>query len=255
MKYLFRDGGLKIVESLFFTDTLFAFDFDGTLSEIVLDYADARIKDTTLDLIKSLNARVPVAIISGRSVNDLRRRISFRPEFLVGNHGLEQLGRKARNDSAAKRMCASWRKHMAALLKAGEFAGVEVEDKVFSLALHYRKSRSKKETKLALLALAGSLQPSPRIILGKSVINLIPVGAPHKGIAVMEMMLSIGAKCGFYVGDDDTDEDVFNLPDARIIGVRVGKKISSQAQYFIKRQSEINRLLKAMLKFAERGAL
>lgn len=255
MKYLFRDGGLKIVESLFFTDTLFAFDFDGTLSEIVLDYGDARIKDTTLDLMKALSARVPLAIISGRSVNDLRQRVPFRPAFLVGNHGLERLGGKARNDSAAKTMCASWRKYVVAALKAEAFAGVELEDKEFSLALHYRKSRSKKDTKLGLLALAGSLEPSPRIILGKSVLNLVPVGAPHKGIALMEMMLSIGAKCGFYVGDDDTDEDVFNLPDARIVGVRVGKKKTSQAQYFIQRQSEINRLLKALVKFAERETL
>jgi len=252
MKYLFTDSGLKIVESLFFTDTLFAFDFDGTLSEIVRDYADARMKNTTLGFIRLLSACVPVAIISGRSVEDLQRRIPFRPACLIGNHGLEQLGGKTRNDSAAKRMCASWRKRISPSLKVDKFAGVELEDKGFSLALHYRKSRSKKEARLALLALASSLEPSPRIILGKSLVNLIPVGAPHKGIAMMEAMLSTGAKCGFYVGDDDTDEDVFNLPEARIIGVRVGKRAQSQAQYFINRQSEINKLLRVLLKFAEK---
>jgi trehalose-6-phosphatase len=53
------------------------------------------------------------------------------------------------------------------------------------------------------------MEPAPRIVLGKSVINLIPAGAPHKGVALLELMVHLKIQCALYIGDDDTDEDVF----------------------------------------------
>jgi len=47
-----------------------------------------------------------------------------------------------------------------------------------------------------------------------------------------------------YVGDDDTDEDVFSLPDERILSVRVGKKLMSAAQLYLERQSQMGSLLR-----------
>jgi len=54
----------------------------------------------------------------------------------------------------------------------------------------------------------------------------------------------------FYIGDDDTDEDVFNLEynSGQIMTVRVGMKKSSRAKYFIKQQSEINQLLRTIIR-------
>jgi trehalose 6-phosphate phosphatase len=62
------------------------------------------------------------------------------------------------------------------------------------------------------------------------------------------LMLQTGIKSAFYIGDDDTDEDVFSLPNTRIFTVRVGRKVSSQAQYFISEQAEINPLLRTLLR-------
>lgn len=52
-----------------------------------------------------------------------------------------------------------------------------------------------------------------------------------------------------YVGDDLTDEDVFSLSSPQILGVRVGKFQKSAAGYYIKTQTEINRLLSHILFF------
>ena len=98
----------------------------------------------------------------------------------------------------------------------------------------------------------GKLDDSPRIILGKFVFNVIPAGAPHKGMALLELMIETGATRALYVGDDDTDEDIFSLPDKRIVSVRVGKKKLSHAKYYLNRQSEMTILLRRLLQMHER---
>lgn len=245
MKYLFSKSGLQILESLAFTRTLYAFDFDGTLAPIVSVPDKARASKVTESLLQSISDRVPVAVISGRAISDLKKRLGFFPEHLIGNHGLEGLSLRNESSQQAQKICADWKNQLQKKWQLE--SGIFVEDKTYSLALHYRKARNKKDARAQLFEKIEKLQPAPRIILGKCVINLIPTGAPHKGVALLELMMHSGLKCALYVGDDDTDEDVFSLPDARIISIRVGEKKSSNAQFFIKRQSEMNRLLKFLL--------
>lgn len=246
MNPLFSTSSLMILESLSFTQTLYAFDFDGTLSKIVRMPGEAKVSSKTDELLRELAGLVPVAVISGRSIHDLRERLSFQPPYLVGNHGLE--GLDATNDAlaSAKSVCDRWKK---ALSVVRFDTGVEIEDKVYSLSVHYRRSRKKKKSRQYIEQVIAQLQPAPRVIRGKSVFNLLPEGAPHKGIAVLELMQKIGMKHVFYIGDDDTDEDVFSVADSRVMSVRVGKKKNSHARYFIKRQSEINQLLKKLIRY------
>ena len=250
MKKLFNPDNLKLLEALSFTPTLYAFDFDGTLSEIVRNPQDATIKNSTDLLLKELAQHAPVAVISGRSISDLKTRLKFVPPHIIGNHGLEGLGTRPDALEIAHKTCVEWRKYLESHLSKEEFnAGLEIEDKSFSLAVHYRKCPSKKKAKLDILNIVANLDPKPRIILGKCVVNLLPPGAPHKGVALVELMLQTGIKSAFYIGDDDTDEDVFSLPNARILTVRVGKKNSSQSQFYIHEQNEIDRVLKTILRF------
>jgi trehalose 6-phosphate phosphatase len=249
MKYLFSEVGQQVVEALSFTRTLYAFDFDGTLAPIVKDPKHARIPSETARLIQTLARKAPAAIISGRSIADLRTRVKINGSLLIGNHGVEGLGVKKHAIAKSNSICRGWLKQLHqdwGVLKAD--VGTLIEDKSYSLALHYRNSRNKKKAKLELFTKIEKLRPAPRIILGKCVINLIPSGGPHKGIALLELMIKLDLNCAFYIGDDDTDEDVFSLPDSRIITVRVGQKKSSQAQFFLKRQTEMNRLLRLLIR-------
>lgn len=253
MKPLFQESGLRVLESLSFTDTLYAFDFDGTLAPIVESPRAARAPSKIEGLLNRLSESVPVVVISGRSVLDLRTRIRTRTIRLIGNHGLEGLGARKPALDQAQRACQSWKKQLEKIwgdLK--DDPGVFVEDKGFSLALHYRKSRNKKEARAALFACVSQLENPPRVILGKCVLNLVPAGGPHKGVALLEAMMKMGLKCAFYIGDDDTDEDVFALPDSRIITARVGAKKTSQAQYYVRRQAEVASLLQKLIRLNEK---
>jgi trehalose 6-phosphate phosphatase len=126
--------------------------------------------------------------------------------------------------------------------------GVEIEDKVFSVAIHYRQSRQKKLARSAILRAASTLC-DVRLIGGKQVLNILPNGAPHKGVALERERTRLKCDTAIYVGDDETDEDVFTLDQpGQLLTIRVGWRRSSAAAYFIESQREIDELLRVLLK-------
>jgi trehalose 6-phosphate phosphatase len=87
---------------------------------------------------------------------------------------------------------------------------------------------------------------------GKLVVNLVPAGAPNKGTALVELRKAEQADTALYVGDDVTDEDVFELEQpGRLVGVRVGASRSSAAAYFLRHQREVDRLLGRLVTLRE----
>jgi len=246
---LFSTASLRILESLSFTDTLYAFDFDGTLAPIVEDPSAARMTQATEKLFDRLARHVPTAVISGRSLADLRGRVPASTRYLIGNHGLEGLpGASAVQDLRGH--CRAWKLALERVIAEQiQDPGVLLEDKEYSLAVHYRKSRKKKDARARILKAIQALSGELRVIPGKLVLNLVPLGGPHKGIALSRVMKHAGVNFGFFIGDDYTDEDVFGMQDHRLLTVRVGNGSASQAQYFVQRQSDINQLLRYLLKF------
>lgn len=250
MKYLFSSDSLNILESLSFTQTLYAFDFDGTLAPIVQDPNNAKMKPEVERLFVKLSQSVPTAILSGRSLSDLRARLpKLESTLLIGNHGLEGIPRTKPVPDLGNE-CLAWKEQIQTkIVPLADDPGLVVEDKGLSLALHYRKSRKKKLTRNVLLSSVVNLTPPPRVVGGKLVLNLVPQGGPHKGLALKRLLADGKAPCSLYIGDDITDEDVFSLSDPQIISVRVGERRCSEAKYFIRNQSEITRLLSLLLEF------
>jgi trehalose 6-phosphate phosphatase len=66
-------------------------------------------------------------------------------------------------------------------------------------------------------------------------------------------MYQLNCTAALYIGDDDTDEDVFSLPDTRILTVRIGKNKISAARFFLKRQTEITEVLRSIVKTGDRN--
>ena len=76
----------------------------------------------------------------------------------------------------------------------------------------------------------------------------MPEGAPHKGIALRSARARFKCDTAIYVGDDETDEDVFALDEpGRLLSVRVGSSVRSRADYFIRNQRSIDAFLKTLL--------
>ncbi len=231
------------------SDMLLAFDFDGTLAPIVANPDDAKLRPRTRELLVRLCRLYPGVVISGRAAADVRERVKG-VGFLevIGNHGLEPW---RRSEAFAKKV-RTWLPVLYRRLAS--FKGIVIEDKGYSLAVHYRKSREKRLAKDAIYAAAGALMPL-RVVGGHQVVNLLPDGAPHKGIALGAVRDRLGCDTALYVGDDETDEDVFARDEpGRLLTVRVGQKSSTRAAFFIEAQADIDGLLWQLLLSRSRPA-
>jgi len=167
---------------------------------------------------------------------------------VIGNHGLEPW----RATDELRRTVERWKALLEPALAA--LPGVELEDKTYSLALHYRRSRQKKEARLGIVRCLGVLG-EVRVIGGKKVVNVLPLGAPHKGVALERERDRIGCDTAFFLGDDETDEDVFALDrPGRLLTVRVGLARASQASYCLYSQHEVDDLLARLIELRRTAA-
>lgn len=241
MKDLLASANEYVLAQLSWSNALLAFDYDGTLAPIVEEPDRACMRARTQDLLTRLARVYPCIVISGRSQEDVARRVrAIGVHAVIGNHGLEPW---RRTDVFAQRV-RSW---LPVLEGLGDLEGVCIEDKYFSLAIHYRGAPGKKAARAAILKSASRLD-GVRIIGGKDVVNLVPLGAPHKGTALQAQRDSLGCDTALYVGDDETDEDVFAMDDpGRLLSVRVGATARSRAAFFLRDQRCIDRLLSTLL--------
>lgn len=239
MKDLLAKESRSVLEQLAFARVLLAFDFDGTLAPIVEDREAAQMRPRTSELLAMVCARYPCAIISGRATADLAPRLGAAPvQYVVGNHGLEPGGDLAKYE---QEMLATRPLLEAAL---GAEPGVELEDKRYSLALHYRRSRHKQRAVAAITRAIEALPARMRTIAGKMVINVVPASAANKGNALLELRARASADIALYVGDDVTDEDVFRIDQpGRLLSVRIGEAPWSAAAYCLRSQRQMDRLL------------
>ncbi len=253
MKPLLSATSLRALDDLCGARTLFAFDFDGTLAPIVARRAAAAMPATTLRLLRQLGVLAPVAVVSGRRLKDLRARLAPRPAYLIGNHGIENpvATRAALRD--AQRLSTTWATALS-VKSDRELRNVDIENKRYSLALHYRTAPDPARARRAVLRAIRALTPAPRIVPGKRVINLLPPDAPDKGRALQQLLRATQFQHMLFIGDDVTDEDVFALRDRRIVSVRVGKSVASRARYYLRAQPEIDVVLRHLVDRLRRNA-
>jgi len=247
MRYLLARANRDVLEQFACSRTLLAFDFDGTLAPIVRDPDQAAMRPSTLRLLRELARAYPCVVISGRSRADVLRRVrGVRFAEVVGNHGGEPWHASAR----ARREVRQWLTGLRDRL--GGISGVLIEDKGVSLCLHYRRSRQKRRARARILAATARLRGA-RVSAGKLVVNVVPAEAPHKGQALVRLRAREGCDTAVYLGDDETDEDVFTLDQpGQLLTVRVGRKLGSAAAYYIRRQTEVDRVLRGLLAFRSR---
>jgi trehalose 6-phosphate phosphatase len=198
---------------------LIALDFDGTLSPIVADPADARGADGAADALAGLAARAgTVAIITGRPAADAVELGGFGgvPGLIV----LGQYGRERWHDGQLSRPPASAEVAAAraglpgVLAAAGAPDGTWTEDKGDALAVHTRRTADPSAAfnllrqPLAALARRAGLIVEP----GRLVLELRPPGA-DKGAALAGLVAERSAGAVLYGGDDLGD-----IPAFRAVG-------------------------------------
>ncbi len=235
-------------------------DYDGTISEITPEIAKATPIPGARETIARLADcpdRFRLALISGRQT-DMLAALFGTPSHvtLVGNHGLEIM-----DPGGSKRMAVDPARFMPALDAARDWlrrnvpyeAGFIIEDKRFSVALHYRLADPDQALTMRL-RLREFVQTTPELVIGegKMVIEVMPHHA-NKGEAVRTLMREGGeGRLAVYFGDDTTDEDAFLALRDSGITIKVCKEPSpSWAKYRIAAPTEVTTVLTEMAVVAE----
>jgi trehalose 6-phosphate phosphatase len=246
MQHLFAPEGELALAQAMRQLPLLAFDFDGTLAPIVARAEDARLSAAVSARLKALAERLPLAIVSGRSVADVRSRLGFEPRFVLGNHGAEDPQDPLASATRVQQL-NGLRQRLRERLAALHAAGIQVEDKGASVALHYRLSRQREQ---ALQLIGQILTPSDaawHVFGGKMVVNVAPINAPDKAAAVHALVARCGAGCAVFAGDDVNDEPVFESAPPHWLTIRIGRGDGrSRARYFLDSPNEMAMLLERM---------
>ena len=221
---------------------LVAFDYDGTLAPIVGNPARAGMRASTRALLRRVTALYPCVVISGRSRRDLLTRLrGLGVTQAIGSHG----GDPSPRPRELRARVGRWRASLARRLRG--LAGVTIEDKGLSLAVHFRRAPDRGRAHEAIRAAASRLARA-RVVGGKCVVNVVARGAPHKGAALAAERRRLRCDTTLYVGDDETDEDVFSLPGRRQLGIRVGLMPGSRARYYLRSQRQVDSLLETLIR-------
>lgn len=253
MKHILEAEGQGALRRLLETRALLVFDFDGTLSPIVLAPDTARVPLPVARLMRTLSQHWPLAVVTGRAVADVAPRLDFDAWAIIGSHGAEDPGYPQAVDPAALDVVrvALHADGVGAWLKD---AGVMVEDKGCSMALHYRLARDRERAHEAACRFAESFGDAIGVFEGKMVLNVVVPGSPHKGDALWRLMQRSGAEALMFVGDDVNDEPAFQVAAPDWLTIKVGRDAHSAARFFLDSTAEMPVLLEACARVARRSA-
>jgi trehalose 6-phosphate phosphatase len=213
-------------------------DIDGTLLDLAPTPREVWVPP---DLATTLNRLLEktsgaLALVSGRSLNDID--LIFAPELFpaVGGHGAEM---RLSSDgeavaSHAPPMDKELKRRLAAIARLSP--GILLEDKGYSLALHYRLApHAEKAIYEAVSLIRADLPNAPiEVMPGKCVCEIKPSGF-DKASGVTELMTHepFKGRRPIFIGDDVTDESVFAImPDLRGVAFSVGRRAKGVSGYF-----------------------
>lgn len=193
------------------------FDFDGTLSELVDDPANASIEERSEAALHTLTGLVDlVGIVTGRAVRDVQTKLDTSQMVVVGNHGLEWVvrGQHERHDAglkAAEAVQAAIGEIRERLERDSLDQGVIFEDKDLSASIHYRMAPNQKQVGSVLIPLARRVAANHglRTTEGKFIVELRPRAEVSKGTAMGQLREDFGLASMVFLGDDLTDVDGF----------------------------------------------
>jgi trehalose-phosphatase len=214
-------------------------DFDGTLAEFHPDPTAVFLSPARRAVLEALAARprTTVAIVSGRRLEDVRLRTGLPPVvYFAGLHGLEIAGGGetfVHPDASAARDTVQ-RVATAIATELDGMAGVFVEDKDLSIALHFREAAPAVQAQVVRVfeRIAGAEIEAGglRVMRGASVLELLPDIAWTKGNAVTWIGASVERRQGdtwrVYFGDDVTDQDAFGALGPRGTSVAASDRVT-----------------------------
>jgi trehalose 6-phosphate synthase/phosphatase len=235
---------------------LFLLDYDGTLVSFVkkpeLAYPDPELVEILTGLVKDPFNKV--VVISGRDREFLTKWLGAIGVDLIAEHGawIKEVG-CAEWELQVKGIADDWKKAIYPILESfvERTPGSFIEEKSFALVWHYRKADpelgSLKSKELVHSLHSHLLGSGVQVLLGNKVVEVKPADI-NKGKGVL-YYLEKEADWDFILGmgDDSTDEDIFNILPDNAWGIKVGYAPFTKARYYLESSSKVRELLKSFI--------
>lgn len=184
-------------------------DYDGTLTPIAPRPDLAVLSPSMRNTLRILASRWPTAIVSGRALAQIEELVEIPGLIYAGSHGFDirgpdlrcQVGLEARNSINTAFSEVSSRLHGV--------KGVLVENKTFSVAVHFRLVPAPARTLVIETTREVAAHHGLRVTGGKEIVEMRPNIDWDKGAAVRWLSARHPGRIPLYIGDDTTDEDAF----------------------------------------------
>jgi trehalose 6-phosphate phosphatase len=219
-------------DSIDMTRTALLLDVDGTLLDIASMPTGVVVPPTLRTTLRDLlqQSGGGVAFVSGRTIATLDHIFAPLKPPAIGGHGAE-IRLSARGPALHPRPAAlseTLRRQLQLIAEIDPH--LLLEDKLHSIALHYRLAFQQEAFLRKEIAAMVSREPvdTVEILFGKAVIEIKPK-LFSKGLAVCELMTyePFAGRTPLFIGDDTTDESVFRiLPELSGLGYSVGRAMA-----------------------------
>lgn len=238
-------------------------DYDGTLSPIVDRPEDADLSVAMQNVLRDVAERCTVAIVSGRGLEDVKKKVGLKTLYYAGSHGFEIDGPGSthmQNQEGVEALPALDEAEAQLQRQLAGIEGARVERKKFSVAVHYRNV-APGDTETIQQIVNGVLEAHAGLRKGhgKKVFEVQPDVAWNKGRAVLWLIERLKLDGDnfqpIYIGDDVTDEDAFRVLQGRGAGILVqeGDVRQTHAGYVLETTAQVGLFLEKLAATTHRG--
>ena len=228
-------------------------DYDGTLAAFHNDPQKASPDEELFSLLDSLHKQkgTDLFLISGRDKDTFTKWFLPKGYNMIVEHGV-WISRGGEDFKLLENVKNDWMEKIRPVLESfvDRTPGSFIEDKNYSLAWHYRKTDPDfgnlraNELCEVLTSLIGTDDLS--VLNGNKVME-VKSSNVNKGRASMRMLGEEEYNFVFAIGDDWTDEFMFQeLPESTVT-VKVGRQ-KTAAKYFVENTQKVRELLKSFVK-------
>ena len=247
----------EIAERLRGSEPVIFLDYDGTLTPLASVPSQPVLTDGMRSTLRRLAQRCHVALVSGRDLRDLRRRVGLKDLVYLASGGLEAIGPHGRyvhlgeESSVPSLDCAESDLRYA----IGNIRGALVERRTFSVAMHHRLVDPKDMPRLReAFDSVAQRHPELKAVRGKRALELRAHTEWDRGRAVELVVSALRLEDALpvYIGDDRTDEAAFEAIGERGVTIFVAEDSrDTAAQYVLSDYEEVQQFLERVIEALE----
>ncbi len=235
---------------------LFLLDYDGTLVPFALTPEGAQPDDELIELLQGLarDKKNTVVAISGRDANTLESWLGQVGIDLVAEHGAHvRLAQRGTWENTVQGVEEGWKDKLRPVFDVfvDRTPGSMLEEKGAALVWHYRRAEpgfgSQRAAELTEALEGYVANTSLHILQGHKVVEVKPSSVSKGRAAQPWIQAGEGYDFIFAVGDDVTDEALFEAVPEDQWSVKIGVPETSGARFFLSSPQDVRGLLHSLL--------